>query len=170
MSDNENTSDVEISDDYIQSLISKASSLLQKKDEFKKPEVVNDKPKQKRFLTDEAKERARERLKEARIKAQEVRIMKKELLNSELDEEKKVYNKIKDETPKTEKKSMRIRNEPPQKPPKQEIKEVVKEVKEVVKEQPKPIETSNVQSIPEKKQYFMPHYKYAKRFGFINPL
>ena len=86
-------SDDEITDDYIQNLISQASNLLQKKDEFSDnvlkeevKEVKEVKPKQKRFLSDEAKERARERLRAVRQKAQEIKVMKNELKNTKNSE------------------------------------------------------------------------------------
>jgi hypothetical protein len=162
----------QITDDYIQNLINQASEHLQKKENFKEvKEVIPDKPKQKRFLSDEAKERARERLSQARLKAQEIRIMKQEIKNSSKDEDKKTYEEIKNRTqPKQEKKIIRVREEPPQKPPKPEPKiEPKPEPKIEPKIEPK-LETVNAVTIPEKKVYYMPHYKYAKRFGFISPL
>jgi len=166
--------DEQITDDYIQSLVNQASKLLQKKDNFKEiKEVIPEKPKQKRFLSDEAKERARDRLAQARLKAQEIRIMKQEINNTTKDADKKTYEDIKNKTqPKLEKKVIRVREEPPQKPPKPEpkIEPKIEAKIEPPKLEPPNIETINAVKIPEKKVYFMPNYKYAKRFGFLNPL
>jgi len=156
MSDNE-----EFDDDYVEALISRANELFNKGGvDFKDPEPQV-KPKQKRNYSDETRAKMRERLKLARQKANDVKTLKKTLKEEEKEKDKAEFERIREKykeesKPVVESKSVRVRNNVPEREEKPKIEHKI---------EPK-VEPQRVQ--PARPAYFRPRLSYAKKFGFID--
>jgi hypothetical protein len=164
---------------YLQALVSRAQELVENESAIKEMKQVN-KPKQKRFYTDEQKAKLTERLAGMREKAQIVRAEKKKIKDCIKADEQKDFEELKkkyienkknggtldDIKVKEKKTNNRIRNEPViVETPKPVVVETPKPVivetpKPVVVETPKPV----VNTIP-KPAYYIPHSKWNKGFN-----
>lgn len=180
-------------DDYLKRLIQRAEELMvtQTKDESLKklpaPTATPEKTKQKRFYSEEQKQKLRERLELAREKSKEVRALKKninEIKLSEKKEEKEEKRKEKFNEQSLEDKIEKIKQLRQYNPPKEEIqgpkvekpdlkpepKLLTKSMEPVVAQpenKPEPVVVTPQQPTQVKPRYYVPTMKYAKRHNFL---
>lgn len=171
-------------DDYLKRLIQRAEELMvnQSKDEsIKKLQPPEDKPaKQKRFYSEQQKEKLRERLELARQKSKEVRELKKnikEIKSVEIKEEKE-EKKAKFNEQSLEDKIEKIKQIRQYNPPKEEIQGPKVDPPPVQPQPPQPQPVAQPQPAaqpaqppqPIKPKYFLPSMKNALKHKFINVL
>lgn len=167
MSETDNNDD---RNSYLEALVNRAQELVDNEQAIKEMKSIN-KPKVKRFYTDEQKQVLTERLKGMREKAMIVRQEKKKIRDNVKEQEKKDFDELKkkyienkknggtldDIKVKEKKTNNRIRNEPVKVEPTK--KEITEEIKEVKTEQ---IQVNNkVNTIP-KPTYFIPSSRWNK--------
>lgn len=184
-------------DDYLKQLIKRAEELMvtqetkgYKDESLKKipaPNAPPEKTKQKRFYSEEQKQKLRERLELARAKSKEVRELKKnigQIKSSEKKEEKEEKRAAKFNEQSLEEKIEKIKQHRQYNAPKEEI-QGPKVEKPQPQPEPKPeptpapapaptptLLTSSITPAPQpaRPKYFMPTMKYVTKHKFNNPL
>lgn len=187
-------------DEYLKQLIKRAEELMvtQTKDESLKKipapnaphNSENIKTKQKRFYSEEQKQKLRERLELARAKSKEVRELKKNIgqIKSIEKKEEKEEKKAKFNEQSLEEKIEKIKQHRQYNPPKEEIQGPILKTNLIEKPEPQPapapapappptLLTSSISPAPApapvgppKPKYFMPSMKFVTKHKLINQL
>ena len=170
---------------YLEALAKRAREILEEEETQSKPT----KPKNKREMSEEQKNKVLENLKKGREKSAEIRNMKQQIKQKEKEEKAKEFEELKAKYNITTAKPKEPKQEPPRRQraevpayKEEKVKETTHETREIIKEevkvQSKPIDIPKVKeeekpieiiqnSFPttEKPRYFKPTLAFIKKYG-----